>query len=409
MNQRVLPPSSPDSGVVQPQSEKRRPIWPWLLIVAAVLVAGVVWRAPWKTAGGPQGGFPGGPPGQGMQTVAVGEVTKGDVPVVLTSLGTVTSLATVTVKSQISGYLKEIHFREGDEVKKGDLLVQIDDRPYQAALEQYQGQLERDQALLDNARLDLIRYQRLIQQDSTSKQTADTAAATVRQYEGTVRMDQGQVDSEKLNIDYCRIVSPVDGVVGLRQVDVGNYVTASDTNGVVVVVETHPISVVFTLPEDNLRQVLTRIRAGAQLSASVYDRTNTDKLADGKLDTIDNQVDTSTGTVKLRALFDNSDKGLFPNQFVNVSLLVDTLEGAVTAPSNAIQNGAPGTFVYLLNANGTVALRKIKIGPTAGGRVAVLSGLSVGDKVVVDGADRLVDGAKVSVVGDGLSKTAASP
>lgn len=353
-------------------------------------------------------GFPGGPPTQAIQSVAVGAAETADIPVVLTSLGTVTSLATVTVKSQISGYLKEIHFREGQDVKKGDLLVQIDDQPYQAALEQYQGQLERDQALLDNARLDLTRYQRLIQQDATSKQTADTAAATVRQYEGTVRMDQGQVDAQKLNIAYCRIASPVDGVVGLRQVDVGNYVTASDTSGVVVVVETTPISVVFTLPEDSLREVLKRVRAGAQLSVVAYDRANTEKIAEGKLDTIDNQLDTSTGTVKLRALFDNADKALFPNQFVNVSLLVDTLQGAVTAPAASIQTGSPGTFVYVLDSNATVSLRKVKTGPSANGRTAILSGLSVGDKVVVDGADHLSDGAKVLVAGEKPAQTAGT-
>lgn len=322
---------------------------------------------------------------------------KGDIPITLTSLGTVTSLATVTVKSQISGYLIEIPFREGQMVKKGDLLAQVDPRPYEALLAQYQGTLEKDQALLDNARLDLERYQRLIKQDSTSKQTVDTAAATVRQYEGTVRADQAQVDTQKLNLAYTRIVSPIDGRVGLRQVDVGNYVTASDTNGIVVVTQVRPISVVFTLPEDSLRQVLKRLQAGVRLSVVAYDRSHTEKLAEGALDTVDNQIDTTTGTVKLRAAFDNTDGSLFPNQFVNVTLLLDTLQGVITVPTTAVQTGTPGTFVYLANADNTVSLRKVTTGATADGRVAILSGLMEGDRVVVDGTDRLSDGAKISI------------
>ena len=326
----------------------------------------------------------------------------------LTSLGTVTSLATVTVKSQISGYLTEIHFREGQTVKTGGLLAQIDPRPYEVALTEYEGQLEKDQALLDNARLDLQRYQRLIQQDSTSRQTVDTAAATVRQYEGTVRTDKAQVDAEKLNLTYCRVVSPIDGRVGLRQVDAGNYVTASDTDGIVVVTQTDPISVIFTLPEDSLRPVMKRLRAGVRLSISAYDRTNTEKLAEGVLETVDNQIDTTTGTVKLRALFDNADGVLFPNQFVNVAMLVDTLHDVLTVPVVAVQTGTPGTFVYLVNADDTVSLRKIASGASANDRVAVLSGLTKGDKVVVDGVDHLSDGAKVSIPNP-TAQTSAAP
>lgn len=398
MDTRVDPPLKPDISV-QAGAGKGRRIWPWLLLAVTVVAAVIVWRQPWKPSSGGMGlpGPPGSPSAQAEQSVSVAIATKGDIPIRLTSLGTVTSLATVTVKSQISGYLTEIHFREGQTVKKGDLLAQVDPRSYEALLAQYQGTLEKDQALLDNARLDLERYQRLIKQDSTSKQTVDTAAATVRQYEGTVRADQAQVDTQKLNLAYCRIVAPVDGRVGLRQVDVGNYVTASDTDGIVIVTQIEPISVVFTLPEDSLRQLMKRLKAGAQLSVVAYDRTGAERLAEGKLDTVDNQIDTTTGTVKLRAQFANADGTLFPNQFVNVSLLLNTLSGIITVPTTAVQSGTPGTFVYLANADNTVSLRKITTGASAEGRIAVLSGLAEGDKVVVDGIDHLSDGAKIRI------------
>lgn len=371
----------------------------WALpAVALAIMAAFMVRAPWKRpATGPMP--PGGPPGS-IQSVSVATTTKGDVPVTLTSLGTVTSLATAMVKSQISGYLTDIHFREGQIVEKGDPLVQIDPRPYEAALAQYQGQLEKDQALLDNARLDLQRYQRLIKQDSTSRQTVDTAAATVRQYEGTVNSDRGQVDTQKLNLIYCRVVSPVRGRVGLRQVDVGNYVTPSDTNGLVIVTQIDPISVVFTLPEESLRKLMKRLREGAHPAVSVYDHTYAETLAVGVLDAVDNQIDTSTGTVKLRALFQNADgAALFPNQFVNAELLLDTQRDVVVAPAAAVRGGAPGTFVYVVNSDDTVSVRKITTGATAGANVAILSGLAPGDRVVVEGADRLSEGTKIRIPG----------
>ncbi|XHR29481.1 MAG: MdtA/MuxA family multidrug efflux RND transporter periplasmic adaptor subunit [Chthoniobacteraceae bacterium] len=400
--------SSQNTGVEASARQRagRRRVWPWFLLMVAVVVAIIVWRHPWRS--GMPGGPMGLPPGAGMQSVAVAQAAKGDIPITLTSLGTVTSLATVTIKSQISGYLTEIHFREGQTVKKGDLLAQIDPRTYEASLAQYEGQLEKDQAQLDNARLDLKRYQQLIQQNSTSRQTLDTAAANVRQYEGTVRTDRAQIDTQKLNLTYCRIVSPIDGRVGLRQVDAGNYVTASDTGGIVVVTQTAPISVVFTLPEDSLRQVLKRLRAGAALGVTAWDRTHTEKLAEGTLDSVDNQVDTSTGTVKLRAQFTNEGGALFPNQFVNVSMLVETLQGVVTVPSAAIQTGSPGTFVYLANSDNTVSLRKIVTGASANGQVAVLSGLAEGDRVVVDGADHLSDGAAILIPASEKGEAAAA-
>ena len=366
-------------------------IWPWFLVLVAVTAGVLLWRQLWKHegAGRPMGG----PPAQAAQSVAVATVSKGDIPITLTSLGTVTSLATVTVtvKPQISGYLTAVTFREGRMVKKGDQLAQVDPRPYEVTLAQYQGQLEKDQALLENARRDLERYRRLIKQDSTSQQTVDTAATTVSEYEGTVRADQAQVDAEQLNLSYCRIVSPIDRRVGLSQVDAGNYVTASDSDGIVVVTQLDPISVIFTLAEDDLRRVMRRLATSARLPVAAYDRTGTEKLTTGVLETVDNEIDTSTGTVRLRATFENADGALLPNQFVNVSMLLDTLRGALTVPIAAVQTGRPGTYVYRLSADDTVSLRKVSAGPSADGRTAVLSGLEAGDQVVVDGADHLAD------------------
>jgi membrane fusion protein, multidrug efflux system len=341
------------------------------------------------------------------QSVAVATAAKGDIPITMNSLGTVNSLATVTVKSRFSGYLTDIYFREGQMVKKGDLLAQVDPRPYEATLAQYQRQLEKDQALLDSARLDLEHYQRLAQQDATSVQAVDTAAAMVRQYERAVGSDQAQVDTQKLNLVYCRITSPVDGRVGLRQVDAGNYVTASDTNGIVVVTQLDPISVIFPFPEDYLylRQLIKRQQAGAKLKVAVYDRSGSEKRGDGVLDAVDNQVDMNDGTVKLRALFQNADGSLFPNEYVNVVLLLDTLQDVVTVPSAAVQRGTPGTFVYRVNAdNNTVSVRKVSLGPDAGGRVAVLSGLAAGDVVVINGADHLRDGMGIAITSAEASK-----
>ncbi|MFC4277107.1 MdtA/MuxA family multidrug efflux RND transporter periplasmic adaptor subunit [Achromobacter aloeverae] len=402
---------SPDATTVRSTHRHR---WAVLAVAIALVAAGAVFLARHHGGGnaGPSasthqrargGGFNpfGGPPGAGNElAVGVAAATQGDIPITLSALGTVTSLATVTVKSQISGYLTALPFQEGQVVKKGDLLAQVDPRPYEVQLAQYQGQLERDQALLDNARRDLKRYQQLGKQDSISQQTVDTALATVHQYEGTVRTDQAQVDAQKLNLAYCRIVSLVDGRVGLRQVDVGNYVTPSDTDGIVVVTQMDPISVVFTLPEDDLRKLNKRLAAGAKLAVTAYDRAGSEVLAQGELATVDNQIDTSTGTVKLRAMFHNPAGELFPNQFVNIVLHLDTLTGAVVVPNEAVQNGAPGDYVYRVKDDGTVSLVKVTTGASADGRTAILSGLQAGDRVVVDGADHLTDGARVPIPGD---------
>jgi multidrug efflux system membrane fusion protein len=323
--------------------------------------------------------------------------SSGDIDITLNALGTVTSLSTVTVKSQISGQLVNIDFKEGQEVKNGDPLAEIDSRPYDLALKQAQGQLARDQALLADAKLDLARYKSLAATNAVPKQQYDSQVALVGQYEGMVVSDQAQIDTANLNITYCHIVAPASGRVGLRQVDQGNYVTPDDTNGIVVITLLQPISVIFTLPEDNLPAILSRIHAGATLSATAFDRSATNKLATGTLMTLDNQIDTSTGTVKLRAEFANEADNLFPNQFVNIRLLVDTVHYATVIPTSGVQRGAPGTFVYLVNSDNTVSIRAIELGPANGERQSVRSGLARGDRVVVDGADKLRDGAKIIV------------
>jgi membrane fusion protein, multidrug efflux system len=281
-------------------------------------------------------------------------------------------------------------------VAKGDLLAEIDSRPYVHALGQAEGQLARDQALLKNAELDLARYRKLVAQDSIPRQQLDTQDSLVHQYVGTVETDQALVDNARLNVAYCHITAPISGRVGLRQVDQGNYVQTNDTNGIVVITQIQPITVIFTVAEDELPAIMTRLHAGAVLPVTAYDRSRSAELATGRLTTVDNQIDTSTGTVKLRAEFDNADLKLFPNQFVTVRLTVDELHDATTIASAAVQRGAAGTFVYLIKPDDTVTVRPVTLGPSEGERAAVQSGLAPGDQVVVDGADKLRDGAKVA-------------
>jgi membrane fusion protein, multidrug efflux system len=385
---------SPGTAVSERRRRSRLRPFLWLLLVLAIVGAGV-WYFPrpqteQKNPGRTQAGAP--------VPVGVEPVTKGDMPVILSQLGTVTPLATVIVQTQISGYLTEVAFQEGQMVKKGDFLAQIDPRPYQVALEQAQAQLAKDQASLADAELDLKRYNTLVAQNSIATQTRDTQVATVGQDRAQVMLDQAQIDAQKLNLTYCHIVSPVTGRIGLRQVDAGNYVTpTSSTNGIVVVTQLQPISVIFTLPEDNLPEVFKRWHGGAVLPVTAYDRSGSVELDKGTLNTIDNQIDTTTGTVKLRAMFNNEQWVLFPNQFVNVQLVVDTLHDVDIVPSAAIQRGAPGTFVYIVKPDRTVAVETVKLGPTDGQRIAILSGLQPGESVVVDGADRLRDGAKITL------------
>jgi multidrug efflux system membrane fusion protein len=358
-----------------------------------LVVGGIVWWSKQASAPQPNGGGRNAAP----MSIVPGVAGKGDIGINLNALGTVTSLATVTVRTQISGYLNKIVFTEGMEVKKGDLLAEIDSRPYEATLAQAKGQLARDEALLKGAQVDLARYQDLAAKNAIPHQTLDTQVALVAQDQGTVEADRGTVRSAEVNVQYCHILSPLDGRVGLRQVDQGNYVTPGDTNGLVVITELQPISVLFTVPEDNLQTIAKRLQDGAALPASAYDRSGAGKIADGTLSTFDSQIDSTTGTIKLRALFPNEPRTLYPNQFVNVRLLVDTHKDVTTMPTAGIQRGVPGTFVYLINADDTVSVRVVQLGITEGDRVEVRSGLAPGDRMVIDGADKLRDGAKITV------------
>lgn len=341
-------------------------------------------------------------------TVKVGSVVRGPMPVTLSALGTVTSPATVTIKTQISGKIIEVGFQEGQLVKAGDFLVQIDAKPYQAAFDQAQGQLSRDQALLAAARIDLDRYATLLKQDSIARQQVDTQRALVRQDEAQVRADTAAVETASINLNYCRIVSPITGRVGLQLVDPGNYVQPSDPTGIVVITQTQPISVIFPLAQDTIPQFIGKYRRGTAMTVEAYSRNSETLLATGELAALDNQIDTSTGTVKLRANFANEKEELFPNQFVNVKLVVDTLAGATLAPQAAVQLGAPGNYVYKANGDGTVSVKPVKIGPADAQNVAILDGLAPGDQVVVDGADRLRDGAKITISDSGKTSPVAA-
>jgi len=366
----------------------------WIGILLGLLVVGwLVWRfllAPGAKTTHAQ------PP----QPVGVAKVTTGDMRVVLTGLGTVTPLATITVQTQISGQLMSVGFKEGQIVQKGDFLAQIDPRPYQVSLAQAEGTLAHDEGLLGQAKSDLARFVLLNRQDSISKQQVADQQFLVQQDQGTVAYDRATVDSAKLNLTYCHIISPVTGRVGLRLVDPGNYVQTSSATGLVVVTQLQPISVIFVLPEDDIPEIEQQMQAGATLQVSAYDRSNTKLIAQGTLTTVDNTVDTTTGTVKLRASFPNTDFALFPNQFVNARLVLRTIDQAVEVPTAAVQHGAPGTFVYVLKPDGTVGVQVIQTGVTDGDNMQVTSGLQAGDTVVVDGTDRLREGAKVKVAGD---------
>ncbi|HEY4167146.1 MAG TPA: MdtA/MuxA family multidrug efflux RND transporter periplasmic adaptor subunit [Reyranella sp.] len=327
--------------------------------------------------------------------VGIAAAAKADVPIVIRALGTVTPLATVTVKAQITGQLMQVAFTEGQAVKKDDLLAVVDPRPYEVALQNAQGTLAKDQALLKNAQIDLQRYKTLVAQDSIARQQYDTQAALVRQYEAQIITDQANVDAAKLNLVYTRIIAPVNGRIGLRLVDPGNYVSLGDATGICVITQMQPMSVLFTIPEDSLPQVRQRLRDGAKLPVTALDRAQKNQLGQGVVSTTDNQIDTTTGTIRLRAIFDNPDEALFPNQFVNIRLLADTVKDAITVPVAAVQRGQPGTFVYLVKSDDTVTIRVIETGATDGEKIAITKGLEVGDQVVIDGVDRLRDGAKI--------------
>jgi membrane fusion protein, multidrug efflux system len=402
---RTLPLNVPGPAVKAAQ-KKRRPVL--LVLLLAVAAGAGYW---YYTRQAPQP-----PPGRAdfvaTTPVVAATAATGDIDITLNALGTVTSLATVTIRSNISGYLVNVAYTEGQIVKKGDLLAEIDSRPYELALANAQGALARDKALLEAAQIDLKRYQDLAKTNAIPRQQLDTQTYLVAQYQANLISDQAQIDTQKLNITYCHIVAPVSGRVGLRLVDQGNYVTPGDANGLVILAQLQPISVIFPVAEDYLPQIQRRTRAKATLEVTAYDRTGSTKLSVGKLQTLDNQIDTTTGTVKLRAQFDNEDDSLFPNQFVNVRLLVDTLRDVTVMPTSAIQRGAPGTFVYLISSDNTVAVKTVDLGPQSGERVSVRSGLSPGDRVVIDGADKLRNGAKVVVresPAGGQGRPAAAP
>jgi membrane fusion protein, multidrug efflux system len=396
----------------------------WIVVVVLIVAGLFAWH-PWnrgsannpqqQAGGGRRGGGPGGPGVPAPpQPVHVATVTQGEMPVVINSLGTVTPLASVTVKTLLNGTLQDVAFQEGQMVRKGDVLAQIDPRPYEISLRNAQGTLAKDQALLQTARLDLKRFTTLLAQDSIASQQVDTQASLVQQLEGTVKADQANVDTFRLDLTYARITAPVSGRVGLRQVDPGNYVTTSDTNGVVVITQLQPISVIFTTSEDNLAAILKPLHAGTKMSVTAYDRANTASLESGYLETIDNQIDTTTGTVKLRARFANKESMLFPNQFVNTKLLVDVIKDATIVPTPAVLNGSSGAFVYVVKPDNTVTVRNVKIGPVDGERTSIKTGLQVGERVVIDGSDRLKEGAKITIPADkpkaasGASGAAAS-
>src|SRR5471032_3391123 len=363
--------------------------------VGVAVVVGAAWYFTTRSPGATAARSGGRNAANQAVTVGLATVTKGDIPIIVRALGTVTPLATVTVKTQITGQLIQVAFTEGQLVKKGDLLAVVDPRPYEVALQQATGTLEKDEALLKNANLDLERYRTLVAQNSISRQIFDTQAALVRQYEATLVTDRAGVDSAKLNLVYTRIVAPTDGRIGLRLVDQGNYVTMADATGICVITLMQPMSVMFTIPEDTLPSVRRRLKDGATLQATALDRAQKTELGVGKLATTDNQINTTTGTLKMRSLFDNTDEALFPNQFVNIRLLVDTVKDALVVPVAAIQRGNPGTFVYQVKADDTVQVQVIETGVTDGEKIAVTKGLVVGDQVVIDGVDRLRDGAKI--------------
>jgi membrane fusion protein, multidrug efflux system len=404
---RAPSPPTPEPSPEQPPPRRRNLFGRIALVVAIAAVAVFAWQKFEHTEPSTSGGTSPGRSAPPPQSVRVAPVTLGDMPITIDALGTVTPFETVTIRTQIAGVLQQVGFEEGQTVKKGDFVAQIDPRPYQAALAQAQGQLAKDQALLAQAQSDLERYETLNKQDSISKQQVTDQEMLAKQDTAAIATDQAQVQTAKLNLDYTHIVSPITGRTGLRSVDPGNYLQPSDATGIVVITQLDPISVVFPTPEDNLPSIAARLNSGAKLKVTAFDRANVNELATGTLTTYDSQVDVTTGTIKMRATFDNPKGVLFPQQFVNVRLLVDTLTGVTLAPNAAVQIGPSGDFVYVLNADSTVSKRDVVTGPADGRGTTITKGLAAGDKVVIDGVDRLRDGSKVTVVDNATAEAAA--
>ncbi|MGA8170496.1 MAG: efflux RND transporter periplasmic adaptor subunit [Methylocystis sp.] len=396
---------SPGSLAIK-AAARRSPIAILLGLIIVALLGYATYRVLWpkeqpRTRSGRAAG--------GIQPVGVATVARGDIKINRDGLGNVTPIANVIMKTQLNGYLTQVAFKEGQMVKKGDFLAQIDPRPYEVLKQQYEGQLRHDQGFLDQARADLKRYSALLKQDSIARQQAENQIWVVKQYEGSVKSDQAQVDNQALNLTYAHIVAPITGRVGLRQVDAGSYVTTGDANGIVLITQIDPISVIFSIGEDYVQEIIAGVKANGELQVTALDRSNVNVLAVGKLDTLDNTVDTTTGMFKLRAEFENKDDKLFPNQFVNVRVLVGTRKNVLVMPSAAIQTGATnGSFAYVVREDNKVAVQPIVLGVSDAGMVEIKSGLQEGDKVVIDGADRLRDGAEIKIA-DGKPGTDAAP
>jgi multidrug efflux system membrane fusion protein len=397
----VRDPRTPSTTTSFSRGDSKNRWWPWLVLL--VIVAGGFWyfrgRNSQADAAGAGGKGPGGAamgaPGSFVVPVVVATATKGDLPVFLNGLGNVTAFNTVTVRSRVDGQIVKINFTEGQYVKEGDSLVEIDPRPYQVQLEQAEGQLAKDQAQLKDVQVDYERFTLLFKEGVIPKQQLDTQQAQVGTFEGAIKADNATIDNAKLQIMYSHITAPISGRVGLRLVDIGNMVHATDTNGLLVITQLQPIATLFSLPQDQLPQVMARMKKGAPISVEAYDRDNTTKLATGKLLTIDNQIDTTTGTYKLKAVFDNAKNELFPNQFVNVHLLVDTRKSVVLVPTTAILRGPQGTYVFAVGSDSKVKIHIVSLVEANGNITGVSSGLGAGDVVVTDGQDKLQDGSKV--------------
>ncbi len=413
-----------------PLTPTRRPRWlaPVVVVAALVLAGLAAWyffgrsdgagdnqvkdkagKAAFGKGGAGKAGRFGGGDTNRAQPVAVVAAKKGDINIAQTALGTVTALKTATVRPRVDGLLQSVLFTEGQLAKAGDVLAQIDPVPFQVALSQAEGNLAKDAATLNNARLDLERYRTLLKQDSIATQQVDQQAALVKQLEGQVKVDQAQVDSAKLQLSYASITAPIGGRLGLRQVDPGNMVRASDTNGIAVITQVDPITVLFTIPQDTLPRVLARMNKNDRPTVQAWDREQKAQLAAGALLSIDNQIDVATGTVKLKAQFPNAEGKLFPNQFVNVRMVVEVVRGTIVIPTAALQRDNQGTIVYTVKEDSTVAVKRVTPGPTDGEAMSIQSGLQEGERVVVDGVDRIREGAKVEVVQPGVTPGTRPP